>query len=266
MAARLHGVFAAAMVVYLLLPLAIAVPLSLTSSEFMTFPPRGLSLRWYEEFFTDAQWTGPTMFSLALAAVAATLATLLGSLAAWPLVRRRFVGRASLAALLGSPIVVPAISVAIGAFLVWAGLRLLGNPVSLVATHVVLTAPFVLLVVGAALLEFDADHIGAARTLGANGPTIARRIVAPQILPSLIAAWLFAFITSLDEVVITSFLLTAGQVPTLAVFIFSQVHWSSSPAIAASSVVLVGIALVIGLGIARLAPLSISGPGMGRPR
>lgn len=263
MARRVHAVFAGAMLLFLVLPLVLAVPLSITSSEFMTFPPRGVSLRWYEEFLTDPRWTGPTAFGLALAAVSATIAVLLGGLAAWPLARRSFPGKTVVGAVLGSPLVVPAIAIAVGAYLVWANLRLLGSPLALIGTHVVLSVPIVLLILGAGLIEFDSTHIGAARTLGAGGATVIRRIVVPQIMPSIVAAWLFAFITSLDEVVITGFLLTAGQVPTLAVYIFSQVHWSSSPVIAVSSVVLVLVALVIGVAVARLVPSVVgrhSGP------
>ncbi len=252
MLARLHGVYAGAVMLYLIVPLALALPLSLTASDMMLFPPRGITLRWYEQFLSDPRWTGPTLVSLVLAGVSASLATLIGALAAWPLIRGQFRGRSTVALLLGSPLVVPAISVAVGAYLVWANLHLLGSPVTLVATHVVLTSPLVLLVVGAALLEFDETHIKAARTLGAGRWTIARRVVVPQILPSLIAAWLFAFIGSFDEVVITSFLLTAGQVPTLAVYIFSQIHSSHSPAIAASSVVLAGVALLAAVALTRL--------------
>ena len=65
---RLHGAYAVAVLLYLLVPLALAVPLSLTASEVMLFPPRGITLRWYEEFITDPNWTGPTFVSLVLAA------------------------------------------------------------------------------------------------------------------------------------------------------------------------------------------------------
>jgi ABC-type spermidine/putrescine transport system permease subunit II len=252
MAARLHTTYAVVAFVFLLMPLLLAVPLSLTASDLMLFPPRGVTLDWYGDFLTNPRWNGPILVSLALAAVSATLATLIGGLAAWPLARRRFRGRDSVALLLGAPLVVPAISVAVGAYLVWANLRMLGSPISLVATHVVLTCPLVLLVVGAALLDFDETYVHAARTLGAGRWTILRRIVVPQILPSLIASWLFAFIGSFDEVVITNFLLTAGQVPTLAVYVFNQIDSSASPAIAASAVVMATIAVVFAIAVTHL--------------
>ena len=175
----------------------------------------------------------------------------LGSLAAWPIARRPFRGRGTVATILGAPLVVPAISVAVGAYLVWANMRLLGSPVTIVATHVVLTTPLVLLVVGAALLQFDETYIKAARTLGAGRWTTARRVVVPQYSRRL---WPhgFAFIGSFDEVVITSFLLTAGQVPTLAVHIFNQISSSNSPVIAASSVVLALVALIAAITVSRL--------------
>ena len=250
--ARLHGGYAVVVFLFLIVPLALAVPLSLTATDVMVFPPRDVTLRWYEQFLTDPDWTAPALVSLLLAATSASLATVLGGVAAWPLVRRQFRGRDTIALVLGAPLVVPAISVAVGAYLVWANLRMLGSPITLVATHVVLTSPLVLLVVGSAMLEFDETHIKAARTLGAGNLTVARRVVVPQILPSLIAAWLFAFIGSFDEVVISSFLLTAGQVQTLSVYIFSQVHSSHSPVIAASSVVLAGVALLAAVTLTRL--------------
>jgi ABC-type spermidine/putrescine transport system permease subunit II len=79
-----------------------------------------------------------------------------------------------------------------------------------------------------------------------------RRIVVPQILPSLIAAWLFAFIGSFDEVVITNFLVTAGHVPTLAVFVFNQIDSSASPAIAASAVVMATVAVITAIAVTNL--------------
>lgn len=252
MASRLHAAYALVVFTFLLVPLLLAIPLSLTASELMLFPPRGITTDWYGEFLGSPTWNGPTFVSLCLAAVAATLATTIGGIAAWPLVRRRFRGRDTLALLLGAPLVVPAISVAVGAYLVWANLGMLGSPLSLLATHVVLTSPLVLLVVGAALIEFDETHVQAARTLGAGRWTIVRRIVVPQILPSLIAAWLFAFIGSFDEVVITNFLVTAGQVPTLAVFVFNQIDSSASPAIAASAVVMAAVAVITAIAVTNI--------------
>ena len=249
---RLHKAYVAVVFAFLLLPLLLAIPLSVTASDLMLFPPRGITADWYGEFLANSRWNGPTFVSLALATISATLATLIGSLAAWPLARRRFRGRDTLALMLGAPLVVPAISVAVGAYLVWASVGMLGSPISLLATHVVLTSPLVLLVVGAALLEFDESHVNAARTMGAGRWTIARRIVIPQILPSLIAAWLFAFIGSFDEVVITNFLLTAGQVPTLAVYVFNQIDSSASPAIAASAVVMATVAVITAIALTNL--------------
>jgi ABC-type spermidine/putrescine transport system permease subunit II len=252
MASRLHTIYAVAVLAFLLLPLTLAIPLSLTASDLMLFPPRGLTTDWYGEFLTNPRWNEPMLVSLILAAVAASVATVIGGIAAWPIVRRRVRGRDTLALLLGAPLVVPAISVAVGAYLVWANLGLLGSPISLVATHVVLTSPLVLLVVGAALLDFDETHVNAARTMGAGRWTIARRIVVPQILPSLIAAWLFAFVGSFDEVVITNFLLTAGQVPTLAVYVFNQIDSSASPVIAASAVIMSAVALITAVAVTNL--------------
>jgi putative spermidine/putrescine transport system permease protein len=249
---RALGLYTTAVFVYMLVPIALAVPLSLSAAEFMTFPPDGLTLRWYQEFFTDPDWTGPTVFSLALSAASATAAVVLGGIAAWPLARHRFAGRDVVGATLAAPLVVPPITVAVGCFLVWANLRLLGSPLALVSTHAVLVAGYVLLVVGAALADFDDIQIKAARSLGARGWTIARRIVIPQILPAIAAAWLLAFIASLDEVVITRFLLVAGQEQTLAVHILNQVRQAISPAIPASSVVLALITLIVAIPLGRV--------------
>ena len=238
-----------AVVFFMLTPLALAIPLSLTASETMLFPPRvgpALVLRISGRPGMD----GTDGRQPAIAAVSATLATI-GSLAAWPIARRPFRGRGTVATILGAPLVVPAISVAVGAYLVWANMRLLGSPVTIVATHVVLTTPLVLLVVGAALLQFDETYIKAARTLGASRWTTARRVVVPKYSRRL---WPHG--SCVHRVIRRGghhqLLLTAGQVPTLAVHIFNQISSSNSPVIAASSVVLALVALIAAITVSRL--------------
>ena len=229
----------------MLIPIFLVLPLSLTAQEFMTLPPRGLTLHWFQVFFTNPDWTHPFLFSLWLGVASATLATFVGGLAAWPLSRARFRGRGAVQALLLSPMVVPSICLAVGSFLVWARFDMLGNPIALIATHVTLASPYVIVVLSAAIGGIEEEQLRAAQSLGANAMAVVRRIIVPIILPSIITAWVFALSVSLDEVVLTRFLLRAGQTQTLSVFIFGQLEYSLSPVIAVSSVVYVTFAMFV---------------------
>lgn len=247
----LGAAYTAGVLFVMVLPNLLVLPMSLTAADFLTFPPQGLSGRWYGAFFGDPKWAEPLVFSLWLSVVSASLAVTVGGLAAWPLSRRRFRGRVLAQALALSPLVVPAICLAVGSFLLWARLGLLGSPLSLVATHAMLGAPYALVVIGAGASTLDESQLRAAESLGASGLALARRIVVPLLLPSVVTAWVFCLAVSLDEVVLTRFLLRAGQSPTLSVLLFAELQYSLTPVIAVASTVYAAAAVAVAVLAAR---------------
>lgn len=230
-------VAAGLVLLFLLAPMLAAMLMSLSPTELLVFPPRGLSLRWYVEFLTDPRWVLATANSLLVAAATTVLATALGTLAALGLHFGRFRGRGLLVALLTLPLVTPYIVTAAAMFLAFTSVGLAGSLAGLVLGHTVVAVPFVLLAVMASLRTFDANLLRAAASLGATPASAFRHVVAPAIWPGIAAGAVFAFATSLDEFVITLFLAGPGQF-TLPRQMYASVRDFLSPTILAAATML----------------------------
>jgi len=231
---------------FLMLPLVVVFPISLSSAPYMQFPPPGLSIQWYERYLDDPQWIDATVRSLYVGGATAVLALLLGVPLAFSLARGRFAGRALVDRLALAPLIVPTIILSVGLYGLFAKLKLIGEWYGLVVAHTVLALPFVVLVMVAGLRDFDRALEQAAEGLGAGRLQTLFRITLPLLRPSLVSAGLLAFITSFDELVIALFL--AGPNMTLPKKMFDNILMEIDPTIAAVSVmqiVLVSIVLVL---------------------
>ena len=180
--------FSALVLGFLVLPILIIVPLSFSSGTFLTFPLPGLSLRWYQEFFTSTPWRLSLRNSLIVASATTLLATMLGTLAALGLTRPRLPGQTLLMGLIVSPMVVPLVIVAVGVYFAYAPFGLTGSLLGLTLAHTALAAPFVVITVSATLQGFDHNQARAGASLGAAHTTVFLRIVLPLILPGVISA------------------------------------------------------------------------------
>jgi putative spermidine/putrescine transport system permease protein len=239
---------AAVVVVLLTAPTLIVVISSFGSTRSLAFPPKGLSAHWYENFFTDA-WLPTAMTSLQVAALSAVLATVLGTMAAFGIIRGRFPGRQFVQAVFLAPMIVPTVILGIGIFQVFGRWHITGSVFGLVLAHTALAIPFVVVTVGAGLRTVDPIYERAAANLGAGPLRTFVRITLPLILPGVLTGALFAFVTSLDEVVVAIFL-TSPQVTTLPVQIFSTLQNFLDPTVAAISTILLAITVVVLLGAA----------------
>ena len=237
---------------FLILPILIIVPLSFSSGTFLTFPLPGLSLRWYEEFFTSAPWQLSLRNSLIVASATTALATFLGTLAALGLTRARLPGQSLLMGLIVSPMVVPLVIVAVGVYFAYAPFGLTSSLLGLTLAHTALAAPFVVITVSATLQGFDPNQARAGASLGASPVVVFRRIILPLILPGVISGALFAFVTSFDEVVVALFV-TGPAERTLPRQMFNGIRENISPVIAAAAsfVILVSAFLLTVLEILR---------------
>jgi len=236
----------AAIYLFLMLPLLVVFPISLSSAPYMQFPPPGLSWQWYERFLDDPQWIDATWRSLYIGAATAVLALALGVPLAFSLVRGTFRGRALLDRLALAPIIVPTIILSVAVYGLFAKLKLIGAWYGLVVAHTVLALPFVVLVMVAGLRDFDRTLEQAAEGLGASRWRTLARITLPLLRPSLVSAALLAFITSFDEVVVALFL--AGANMTLPKKMFDNILMEIDPTIAAVSVmqiILVTVVLIL---------------------
>src|SRR5262245_64159032 len=153
---------------FLLLPIIIVIPMSFSSAASLRFPPPGLSLRWYGEFFADAAWREAAANSLMVAGVSSVLAVGLGTLAAYRLVRGRFRGRAVLEAHFVAPLVVPSVIVAVALYIAFAKVGLLGTYLGLILAHTVHSVPYVVLLLSVAIAALDdrVEQVGHERAAG----------------------------------------------------------------------------------------------------
>jgi putative spermidine/putrescine transport system permease protein len=228
-----------AVLAFLVAPIAVVFPLSLSSGELLTLPVPGYSLRWYREFFTNDQWLLATRNSFVV-----IVATLLGTLGALGLFLGRFRGKALLVGLLSTPMVVPVVVTAAAVYFAFALVGLNNTLIGLVLAHTVLSVPYVLITVLATLQTFDRNLLKAAATLGAPPHVAFVRVVLPSIAPGVATGALFAFATSFDELIAALFVASPAQF-TLPRQMFAGLREFLSPTIAAAAVLLIGGSLVL---------------------
>lgn len=233
---------AIATLVFLVLPILVVVAMSFSSANSLQFPPPGLSLRWYHSFFADPRWVEALITSTVLAFVSSIIALLLGSAAAYGIVRGHFPGRGLIDSNFMAPLIVPTIVVAVAMYLALAKVGLLGTWIGLVASHVVLSVPFVVLIVGVAIRAFDERIEQVAFTLGASRLQTVIRILLPNIVPSLASAWILALIASFDEVIVTLFV--AGVYQTVPKRMFNELVLEVNPTITAIATILIAISVL----------------------
>lgn len=236
---------------FLIAPILVIIPLSFNAEPYFTFTramltldPDGFSLRWYEDFFTSESWLRSIRNSFFIAVCATLIATILGTIAALGLARSYIPFRAALMGLLISPMIVPLIISAAGMYFFYSSINLAQTFTGVILAHAALGTPFVVITVTATLVGFDYSLIRAAQSLGATPTTTFFRVVMPLITPGVISGALFAFITSLDEVVVVLFLAGVEQ-RTIPREMWSGIREHISPTILAVATILVAISVAL---------------------
>ena len=201
----------------LIVPSLVVIPMSFSASQYLEFPPKEWSLRWYENYFFSWKvengfndWMSATWTSFKVAILTIVVATPIGTMAAYGLVN----GSSRLSKILFpifiSPMMVPIILVAIGLFYFFVQFKLVGSVLGLVLGHSLVAMPLVLIIVFSALKNYDMNQEKVARSLGATRFRAFREITLPQIKFSIVSASLIAFLTSFDEIIISLFVAGGG--------------------------------------------------------
>jgi putative spermidine/putrescine transport system permease protein len=237
-------------IVFLLFPLLFLLPLSLNSSEILSFPPQEWSLRWYKVLFTDPSWSNALWLSLKVATLVTVISVTVGTAAALALVRHQIPAAAWLYGLSIAPLIVPSIVIALGLFMLFARLQWLESLPTLVLAHSVVAVPYVVVVVSAALRNLDETVERAARVLGAGPWRTFFLVTMPALRSSILAGGMFAFFASFDDLIITMFV--SGALETLPLRIWNDLNLRLDPTVAAAACVMVVMSMV-GLGIAEFA-------------
>jgi spermidine/putrescine transport system permease protein len=251
---RLLRVYFVLLVIFLYAPIAILALFSFNDGD-VAFPLKGFTLRWYGRFFTNPHLITALQRSAIVATISSLIAVTLGVLAAFALLRHRFVGTSATSALLFSPLVIPYLVFGISLLLVFtiadrfltetAGVYIGLGLHAVVIGHVVVSIPYVILTIMPLLERLNVSLEDAAHDLGAGGWETFRRVTLPLLMPALVSSFLIAFTLSFDEFAIASFL--AGSTPTWPVYLFAQLRVPSqlTQLVAVSSVILVASLLVV---------------------
>jgi putrescine transport system permease protein len=232
-------------VAFLYLPILILVIYSFNASRLVTVWG-GWSLRWYYEFFSDRAMIEAAWMSLRVAATSASIATLLGTLAAVALSRgESFRGRALFSGMLYAPLVMPEVITGLSLLLLFVALNAERGLWTVTIAHTTLTMCFVAVVVQSRLTSLDKSLEEAAMDLGCDPARAFLLVTLPLIAPAIVAGWMLAFTLSLDDLVIASFTTGPGS-ETLPIRIYSEVRLGVKPEInAICTLVVAGIAVVI---------------------
>jgi putative spermidine/putrescine transport system permease protein len=237
-------IVASLLVAFMLVPTLFVIPVSFTAGSFMSLPPQGLSFRWYHVYLDSPTWWNATMRSLSIATATGLLATILGTGAAFVLARQRVSGRVAIMGLVLAPLILPRIITAVALFYLFARLGLVGTELGLVLGHTTLAVPSVMVAVLAVMRGYDVRQDQAAWSLGANRWKAFYYITLPQIRPGLLAAFLFAFVTSFDDLTVALFV-SGGSSATLPKQMWNDLLLQVNPTLAAVSTVVLAIATIL---------------------
>ncbi len=231
---------------FLYLPIVILVIYSFNASRLVTIWG-GWSFKWYGELLHDTAMLEAAWVSLRIAVLSATVATVLGTLAALALVRaKRFGGRTLFSGMIYAPLVMPEVITGLSLLLMFVAVNIDRGFWTVTAAHITLTTGFVTIVVQSRLAVFDRSLEEAAMDLGCPPMKTFLTITMPLIAPALIAGWMLAFVLSLDDLVIASFTTGPGAT-TLPIRIYSEVRLGVKPqinAICTIMIVLVAVGIV----------------------
>jgi putative spermidine/putrescine transport system permease protein len=235
--------FTLAAAAFILSPLAIVVLNSFSSVAYNVFPPPGFSTQWYRNLAGQEAFYGAAIRSVTVAVASSALALVVGTMASYALVRYKLPGHDAIKAFLLSPIVMPKIVLGTALFIFFLRIGQFDTPQSLVLAHALVSMPFAIALISAAMFGFDWTLEEAALDLGASRLQTFLRVILPQISTSLAVAGLFCFIISFDQVETTIFLVRPSS-HTLPIEMFIYMQKWQDPTIAALSTVMIGFSIV----------------------
>jgi putative spermidine/putrescine transport system permease protein len=229
---------------FLTAPIIVLTGASFNEESYMAFPPSSFSLKWFEIVFQDPAFMFALFVSVQLGAFASLIALVLGTITAYGVERLPSKWRDGMNAFFTSPLQIPTIVLGIALFQLFNRLDISLGFWSLLLGHIILCLPYVVRTIGASLYRFDQSVEEAAMTLGAKPFSIFTRITLPMLRPALLASAIFGFVVSFGNLAISMFL-TSSRITTLPIQMFGYVQFSPDPRIAAISVVVIGVTVLI---------------------
>ncbi|MDM9559089.1 ABC transporter permease [Bordetella petrii] len=238
---------------FMLCPLFFVVWLSFFEDAILYFPPSGYTLSWYVKAWENQAFADGFIFSLQVALLAACCGVAMGVVAALGIIRYRYAGRQWVNTLLLSPLLIPGIVAGIAIYLFYLRAEnlldtdIVGTYGGLVIAHVCLTIPWTVRLVSASMQGLDPSIEEAARNLGASGRQAFLRVTLPMLRPAIVAAALFSFIVSFENLELSLSLVGPGST-TLPIAIMQYLEFTLDPTIAAVSsvqILLLGVIMLV---------------------
>jgi len=220
-------IYTALFYLYIFIPLILIFIFAFNSGEGYAFPLKGFTWKWFTEFFHNSQAQRSVANSVVIALSSATLSTLLAALLAIGLIKGRFKRRELYLTLLMLPVLMPSLTIGISFLVFFRTVSIpLGIPIVILA-HSSISMSYAFLIMMSRIESFPVSIQEAAIDLGASWSSSVRDIIFPNLMPAMVAGWLFAFMISWNEFIVTYFLI--GNESTLPIYIFSQLRFGISP-------------------------------------
>jgi putative spermidine/putrescine transport system permease protein len=225
---------------FLLAPIAVVLLFAFSDAPSFAFPPEAYSLRWFRYLAGRDEFLTALVVSFEIATLAATGAVVIGLPAALGLVRKRVLAHRAIEALLMGPLVLPGIVLGIAQLQYFTAVGITSSFSRLVLGHLLLCLPYAIRSISASLYGLDPSLEEAAQILGATRWRAFCRVLLPLLRPGITSGFLFAFITSFDNVVVSIFLIGADTV-TLPIRILNWIEWQFDPSIAVISAIMLAL-------------------------
>ncbi|CAB3390717.1 ABC transporter permease [Kyrpidia spormannii] len=242
----LRGVYLGLLYLFILAPIIVVVASSFTRTNYIVFPPKGFTVRWYGELAQNhPEFLASLGVSIAVGLGTALGATALGTLAALALERYPVPGRRALQELFGSPLVIPSVVLGVALLQWYSAVGIATSILSLIIGHFIIAFPYVVRLVTAKLIDFRESHVErAAANLGATPWQVFWKITLPMIRSGIIAGAVFAFVTSFDDLTVALFVVST-DVQTLPVRLFNYMQYNYDPVVTAISSLMVLLSVVM---------------------
>ena len=240
----LPGAFLASIAVFLVAPILVTVSVSFTSGAFLSFPPEGFSLRWYQMIIHDEKWRSSLQDTVIVGTICTIVSTTVGTLAAYGISRisNKALRNVTLVLFL-SPLVVPYVSYAMAIYPVFAGYRLIGTHLGVALAQSTISIPWVVITVISTMRRRDKVLESAARTLGATPLQAFVYVVLPLLAPGIVAGAILSFMTSFDDVIMLIFL-GGSRVATIPKTMLDSLSLTHDPSVMAASTIVSAIGLI----------------------
>jgi putative spermidine/putrescine transport system permease protein len=236
--------FSVLVIAVLVLPVVSFLPMAFSSSSFLQFPPPGFSLRWMQTYLESPIWMGATARSFGIALVTGVLAVLIATTAAFGLARHQGKSGSLVVMTFLLPMIVPNIVTAVALFYLFATLGLVGSDLGIILGHTVMAIPVVFIIILTTFKHYDWRLDQAAGTLGANRLRVIWSITLPLIKSSMVAAFIFGFLNSFEELTVALFV-GGGVKQTLPKQMWDDVLLSVTPTLAAASVLILTVVTLL---------------------